>query len=103
MKTISYIPHAHLAIPGVFWRRIIDNLHHVRGLEPPRDVLGRVCGDSWQHNQYYPHWQIFFGTTKYFSDGQIFLWLAMQGVSGEWYNEVVVKSLLAQICKSEQL
>ena len=98
-----YIPHAHLAIPGVFWRRIIDNLHHVRGLEPPGDVLGRVCGDSWQHNRYHPHWQIFFGTTKYFSDGQIFLWLAMQAVSGEWYNEVVVKSLLAQICKSEQL
>ena len=73
---------AHLAIPGMFWRRIIDNLHHVRGLEPPRDVLGRVSGHSWEYNQYYPHWQIFFGTTKYFSDGQIFLWLAIQAVSG---------------------
>ena len=54
-------------------------------------------------NKYFSDGQIFFGTTKYFSDGQIFLWLAMQAVSGEWYNEVVVKSLLAQICKSEQL
>ena len=37
-----------LTVPGVLGGRIVDYLHHVRGLEPPGDVLGGVSGNSWK-------------------------------------------------------
>ena len=37
-----------LPVPGVLRGRIVNYLHHVRGLEPPGDVFRGVSGNSWK-------------------------------------------------------
>ena len=37
-----------LAVPGVLGRRVVNNLNHVGGLEPPGDIFGCVGGNSWK-------------------------------------------------------